>query len=144
MKNVAPICSSTIVNEQTKEWSPKSFNDFLQELGRIESSFNGDNNLLVFRGHRRREWLLDSTFVRSCKSVLFGLEVHSRFSERLAGSLDLHRVLVNLFLLKFGVLVRPSLELMELENARNLDPWFELMKRIQQHPDERQDGPFPI
>lgn len=99
--------------------------------------------MLVSRGHRRREWLLDSTFVRSCKSVLFGLDAHSRFSERLAGSLDLHRVLLIGSFFKFGVLVRPSHELLELENARSLDPCFELRKRIQQHRDERQDGPFP-
>ncbi len=84
MKNVAPACANTIVNERTKEWVPKSFEDFLQELQRIESLFNGNGKLLVFRGHRQREWLLDATFVRSCKSILFGLDVHSRFSKRLA------------------------------------------------------------
>ena len=141
MKNVAPACANTIVNERTKEWVPKSFEDFLQELQRIESLFNGNGKLLVFRGHRQREWLLDATFVRSCKSILFGLDVHSRFSKRLAESVDLHRVLLNLFLLKFGVLVRPS---SDLEDARDMDPWFELMKRVQQHPDEMQDGHFPI
>ena len=119
MKNVAPACANTIVNERTKEWVPKSFEDFLQELQRIESLFNGNGKLLVFRGHRQREWLLDATFVRSCKSILFGLDVHSRLSKRLAESLDLHRVLLNLFLLKFGVLVRPSSELAELESARD-------------------------
>ncbi len=50
-------------------------------------------------------------------------------------------MLRNLFLLKFGVLVRLS---SELESARDIDPWFELMKRVQQHPDEMQDGHFPI
>lgn len=144
MKAIIPICSSTVVNKVTKEWIPKSFDDFLLELNQIESSFNGGDALLVFRGHRRREWLLDSTFVRSCKSILFGIDTHSRFSERLAGSLDLHRALLNLFLLKFGVLVCPSQELQALEKPHGIDPWFELMKRVQQHPDERQDGPFPI
>ena len=144
MKNIAPALSSTIVNERTKEWAPKSFDDFLHELQRMESLFNGDDNLLVFRGHRKREWLLDSTFVRSCKSILFAIEEHSKFSKRLAESLDLHRALLNLFLLKFGVLVSPSKELTELQDPRGIDPWFELMKRVQQHPDEMQDGHFRI
>jgi hypothetical protein len=144
MKNVAPTCADTVVNEKTKEWIPKSFDDFLQELQRIEEQFNNDDRLLVFRGHRKREWLLDSTFVRSCKSILFGIEEHSRFPKRLADSLDLHLALLNLLLLKFGVLVRPSAQLTELEHTGGIDPWFELMKRVQQHPDEMQDGPFCI
>lgn len=144
MKDVIPTLPSTSVKEATKEWVPKSFGDLLHELQYIARLFNREDNLLVFRGHRKREWLLDSTFVRSCKSVLFNIDEHSRFSKRLAESLDLHRVLLNLFLLKFGTLVQPSKELVELEISRGIDPWFELMKRIQQHSDESQDGPFPI
>lgn len=56
----------------------------------------------------------------------------------------MHRALLNLFLLKFGTLVHPSKELSALEALRGIDPWFELMRRIQQHPDEMQDGPFLI
>jgi hypothetical protein len=144
MKNVVPALSSTVVHESEKAWVPRSFGDFLHELQNLEQLFNREDSLLVFRGHRKREWLLDSTFVRSSKSKLFGLEEHSRFSRHLSGSLDLHRALLNLFLLKFGILVRPSAELTDLEISRGIDPWFELMKRIQQHPDERQDGPFLI
>ena len=144
MKNVVPALSSTVAHESEKEWVPRSFGDFLHELQNLERLFNREDSLLVFRGHRKREWLLDSTFVRSSKSELFGLEEHSKFSRHLSGSLDLHRALLNLFLLKFGILVRPSAELTDLEPSRGIDPWFELMKRIQQHPDERQDGPFLI
>lgn len=144
MKNIAPASSSTVVYESGKEWVPNSFESFLQELQHVERLFNRKDNLLVFRGHRRRDWLLDSTFVRSTKSRLFGLEEHSRFSRRLSDSGDLHRSLLNLFLLKFGTLCHPSKELTALETSRGIDPWFELMKRIQQHPDERQDGPFLI
>ncbi|SPP66683.1 hypothetical protein [Nitrospira lenta] len=142
MKNVVPALSTTVVNESAKEWVPRSFGDFLHELQRLERLFNREDNLLVFRGHRKREWLVDSTFVRSIKSKLFGLEEHSKFSRRLSDSMDLHRALLNLFLLKFGTLGHPSKELTDLETARGIDPWFELMKRIQQHPDEMQDGPF--
>jgi hypothetical protein len=59
-------------------------------------------------------------------------------------SLDLHLALLNLFLLKFGRLVRPSAKLLDLEAERGIDPWFELMRRVQQHPGEKQDGPFRI
>ncbi|BCA53475.1 hypothetical protein W02_06150 [Nitrospira sp. KM1] len=29
-----------------------------------------------------------------------------------------------------------------METSRGIDPWFEFMKRVQQHPDEGHDGPF--
>lgn len=143
MRYIAPALSSTVANESTKEWLPRSFTEFLQELRHLEQSFNRQDNLLVFRGHRKREWLLDSTFVRSAKSRLFDITESLRFSKHLSSSLGLHRALLNLFLLKFGTLVQPSKELFDLE-PQGIDPWFELMKRIQQHPDESQDGPFPI
>lgn len=142
MRNLIPACSGTFIDPNTREWVPQSFDDLLRELQYLEKQCNTDNRLLVFRGHRKREWLLDSTFVRSCKTVLFGLKEHDRFSSRLSNSRDLHLALLNLFLLKFGVLTRPSQELYDLEKSSSIDPWFEFMKRVQQHPDERQDGPF--
>ena len=142
MKSVVPACSSTIVIPNTREWVPRSFDDFLRELRHLEEQYNTEDRLLVFRGHRKREWLLDSTFVRSCKVVLFGLKEHQCFAQRLVDSVNLHLALLNLFLFKFGILTTPSAELYEHETSNGIDPWFEYMKRIQQHPDEGQDGPF--
>lgn len=141
MKQPAPACPQTVVDQRTREWIPRSFDDFLIELRQLEQQFNTEDQLLVFRGHRKREWLLDSTFVRSCKMVLFNLKEHERFSMRLANSLNLHFALLNLFLFKYGILSHPSEKLNEL-TAQGIDPWFEYMKRVQQHPDEGQDGPF--
>lgn len=42
------------------------------------------------------------------------------------------------------MLSQPSQGLFELEQTRKIDPWFEYMKRVQQHPEESQDGPFPL
>jgi hypothetical protein len=96
MKSLVPACSSTFVNPNTREWVPHSFDDFLRELQHLEEQYNTEDRLLVFRGHRKSEWLLDSTFVRSCKMVLFGLKEHDRFSTRLGGSLNLHLALLNM------------------------------------------------
>jgi len=142
MKSVVPACSSTVVIPSTREWVPRSFNDFIRELQHLEEQYNTKDRLLVFRGHRKREWLLDSTFVRSCKVVLFGLNEHDRFSKRLVESVNLHLALLNLFLFKFGILTTPAADLYEHETSDGIDPWYEYMKRIQQHPDEGQDGPF--
>ena len=141
MKQPAPACPQTVIDQRTREWIPRSFDDLLIELRQLQQQFNTKDQLLVFRGHRKREWLLDSTFVRSCKMVLFNLKEHERFSMRLANSLNLHFALLNLFLFKYGILAHPSEELNNL-TAQGIDPWFEYMKRVQQHPDEGQDGPF--
>ncbi len=50
--------------------------------------------------------------------------------------MELHRVFLNLLLLKYGVIVRPTRELEELESNKGIDSWFELMKRYQQYPKE--------
>ena len=102
------------------------------------------DSLVVFRGHRMRKWLLEQTFEKSCKSTLFGIEEILKFSRHIAESLDLHRALLDLFLLKFDVLVSPTKELVQIEASRDIDPWFELMQRIQQHPYEIQYGHFQI
>jgi hypothetical protein len=69
------------------------------------------DSLVVFRDHRKRKWLLNSTFEKSCKSTLFGLEEILKLSRHIAGSVDLQRALLNLFLLKFGGLVILTKEL---------------------------------
>lgn len=144
MKKISPVHSDTVIDKKTGEWVPKSFEDFLSEITHIESLIKESGSSVVFRGHRKRNWLLDSTFVRSCKTTLFGVAEDSRLSERIVKSVDLHLALLNLFLLKFGVLVRPSNELDSHMIEAGIDPWFELMKRIQQHPEENNEGPFRL
>jgi hypothetical protein len=41
-----------------------------------------------------------------------------------------------MFLLKYGVLVRPSQDLLKVSEREGLDAWFEFMKRLQQFPEE--------
>ncbi len=143
MKDIRPVCPGTRIRPSTGEWLPHSFGDFLTELQALKLRLTGDRRV-VFRGHRKAQWLLDSTFVRSCKAVLFGISEYERWSERIRHSRQLHLSLLNLYLLKFGVLSQPSEALFELERSQRIDPWYEYMKRVQQHPEEGQDGPFPL
>ncbi len=136
MKNIAPKHSDTIVNHATKEWVPNSFNSFLDELKHIVALCNQSKSLALFRGHSNREWLLDSTYVRSFKKAIFGLPAGVRLSERVAESVEFHHVILNLYLLKYGVIVRPSEELETASVKDDLDAWFELMKRYQQYPED--------
>jgi hypothetical protein len=56
-------------------------------------------------------------------------------------SAEFHPAILNLFLLKFGVLARPSDELEAVARQHDVDAWFEFMKRLQQYP-EMEDSFF--
>ncbi len=78
--------------------------------------------------------------MRSCKKKLFNIEPNIPLNPSILNSLDYHRVLINLLLLKFRVLVNPCKELVLLEEDEDIDPWFELCKRYQQYPEEDIDN----
>ena len=139
--NILPSLSDTVVNAATREWIPNSFDGFLQELNHIVDCCKTKESLALFRGHRNREWLLDSTFVRSFKTTLFGIPSEDRLSQRIVTSAEFHPAILNLFLLKFGVLARPSDELEAIAQQHDVDAWFEFMKRVQQYP-EMEDAFF--
>lgn len=132
VKNLFPVLPDTIVDIHTKEWIPKSFDSALCELEHIISACT----LALFRGHRDRKWLLDSTFARSFKTTYFGVPAEQKLPEHVVNSAELRNALLNLFLLKFGVLGGPTAELEAAAIEHDLDAWFELMKRIQQYPKE--------
>jgi hypothetical protein len=130
MKNPNPSCSGTRVDSDNHIWIPKSFSDFLCEVNNLEKSFAGESPLPLFRGHADSRWLLESTFARSCKQYILGLELDQKVHQHVQGSVDYHRIVLNLLLLKYGVIVRPP-----DEDATEIDPWFELMRAFQQYPE---------
>lgn len=140
MKQPTPTLPNTNINSRTKEWLPASFNEFLVELNALEQYAEKIGSLLLFRGHQRREWRLDSTFARSVKSLLFGMKPEEGYSVRLRNSGDLNFALTSLLLLKYGTILEPSTELKNVESEHGVDSWFELMKRYQQYPKE--DAPI--
>jgi hypothetical protein len=136
MKNLKPISPDTLVDPITKEWIPRSFDSFLEELNHVTRSCTGPHPLPVFRGHSKRSWLLDSTFARSCKERIFGIPAGESYSSPLAISEELHYVLLNCYLLKYGIQVQPSAELETVWLEHGVDPWWELMRRHQQYPND--------
>ena len=137
MKALSPKLSSTKVGNSPWEWIPKTFEDFLTELEFIATHCKERDHPVLYRGHRDRRWLLDSTFARSCKKNVFGIEPWQkiRFDE-FRVSTNYQQILLNLFFFKFDFVARPSNELFELEEKHGIDPWFEFMKRLQQYPEE--------
>ncbi len=135
MKKTSPVCSDTIVGTDPHEWIPRNFGNFLKELDHIINSCKG--NCPLFRGHVDHRWLLESSLVRTCKKLLFGIEPHIRPSKEIRDSVEYHQALFGLLLLKYDVLVRPSTELKEIERKNtDIDAMFEMMKRFQQYPEE--------
>lgn len=137
MKQPAPIDPSTRVSPKTGEWLPASFDACLTELDHLQKAADEANALLLFRGHAHRAWRLDSTFVRSVKTRLLDMDPTDGFAPHLWHSGDLNATLSSLLLLKFGSLVGPGAELLSVAaHKKDVDPWFELMKRYQQYPGE--------
>ena len=132
-----PKLSRTGIGNVLWEWIPKTFDDFLEECANVISHCKDFGHLVLFRGQRDRKWLLDSTFVRSCKQRVFGIDPWQRLRfDDFRLSEQHQQILLNLFFFKFDFVARPSQELERLEETHGIDPWFEFMKRIQQYPEE--------
>jgi hypothetical protein len=137
LKSVSPKLATTTIGDAAWEWIPRSFEDFLEEANHVEMHCNALEHLVLYRGHRERKWVLDSTFVRSCKKYVFGIETWQRIRfDEFRMSTKHQQILLNLFFFKFDFVARPSQELENLEQTHEIDAWFEFMKRLQQYPEE--------
>jgi hypothetical protein len=130
MNNPVPSCPETKVDEHGHTSMPCSCPSFLQELAHLGSLCTGDPTLPLYRGHADRAWLLESTLARSCKKFILGLDPTERIGLCVQESMDYHRVVLNILLLKFGVILRPP-----NENSPGRDAWHELMRDLQQYPE---------
>jgi len=92
--------------------------------------------IALFRGHREKKWLLDSTFVRYVKEKILDINPVERIKKEYRFSIEFQRVMGGLFLYKFGTRTVPHIDLFNLADKHGIDPWFEWMKRIQQYPKE--------
>ena len=137
MKLSGPKLNRTEIGNVPWEWIPKTFNDFLEECEKVSSHCRGLGHLVLFRGQRDRIWLLDSTFVRSCKQKVFGIAPWQKLKfDDFRLSQEHQQILLNLFFFKLDFVARPSQDLERLEETHGIDPWFEFMKYIQQYPEK--------
>ena len=136
MKKISQACSNTEVSPHGNEWRPSNFSDFIKESKHIISSCSGKDPLPLYRGHANHSWRLDSTFVRNSIEQIFGLRDYHNLPEDIRGSIAFHRVINSLLLFNFGTLSKPHQELFDLEKTNGYDPWFELMKNMQQYPEK--------
>lgn len=135
MEQIKPKFESTDHSQDFREWCPSSFESFLAELNHIVDSCEGPDPEPLFRGQTNSEWHLDSTFVRCCIQHLFHISDHHTLPKEVRQSVAFHKTIASLFFLKFGTILKPSQEYFEREKDDGIDPWFELLKNLQQYPD---------
>lgn len=137
MKIIGPKNKSTVCSPDLRQWIPTTFDNFLTELDHVaQSCESADPATLLYRGQTNYEWPLDSTFVRESIQHLFRVTQYEALSKQIRQSESFHRAISSLFLLKFGTLCNPSTGAAEAEKSHGIDPWFELLKNLQQYPEK--------
>lgn len=137
MKNILPSCDTTYISKDPHIWIIDRFENFIKEKEHLLSSIYKEHTdpLVLYRGQREAQWVLDSKFARSCKKLLFGENAEKQINPIIKESVEYHQVLFSLLLFKMKI-YPPSKELEELALLhRGIDPLFELHRNIQQHPD---------
>ena len=136
MRIIQPKLKSTDHSDDLREWVPSSFDSFLTELDHIINSCEGKDPVPLFRGQTNYEWLLDSIFVRNCIKHIFAISDYNELKNEIRHTVSFHRTITSLLLLKFGTVWKPSQESFEREKSDDIDPWFELLKNLQQYPEK--------
>ena len=142
MDEFPPIVPTTKVFSTATDWAwrPDSFATCIRELQHASEILSQTNHQILYRGHRDRSWLIDSTIARSLKQNWLKTPFGHQFNERARNTFELHRLLASAVLWKFGHAMGPSRELLALEQQdQEIDSWFELMKRLQQYPEKEKD-----
>jgi hypothetical protein len=124
------LLNTTVLERDNTEWMTTNFKNFLVELNHIKDSLG---EACLYRGHRRIDWLLDSTFSRSLKQML-KLSVTRQYPEQALDDIELQHYLAGLWLQKVdAVQLNPDLLKME---PQGIDPYFEYHRHHQQNPDD--------
>lgn len=142
MEEFDPLSPTTKVFSTTTEWAwkPDSFENCLRELEHASVVLSRCNHLILYRGQRDISWLLDSTIARNLKQKWLRVPDGHQFDQSAKNTFELHRLLVSAVLWKFGHAIGPHPDLLAHEQKeQELDSWFELMKRLQQHPEKEPD-----
>ena len=136
MKIFNPILKTTITSSDTREWVPSSLDSFLKEIDNISKIGNKEDSLILYRGQNNNDWPLDSTFVRNSITALFGINNYFDLPPSIRHRVSFHRSVASLFLMKFDKIIKPSEEAFIKESSHGIDPYFELLKHVQQYPEK--------
>ncbi|MBW2738263.1 MAG: FRG domain-containing protein [Deltaproteobacteria bacterium] len=137
-----PKIKSTIHDFGAREWIPSSLDNLLKEIENISIASSKNDSLILYRGQANNDWPLDSTFVRMGIKALFGINNYVALPKSIRHRVSFHRAIASLFLMKFDKIIKPSEEAFEKESSHGIDPYFELLKNVQQYPENYSEVPF--
>lgn len=123
-----PLKKSTVVSNNCHEWKPETFSDFQEEIAHLLREIK---EAFLFRGHRKSDWLVDSTLARSLK-VQRGMRVTQRYSDEELAAVSLQHELARVWVGKFRA-IELSPELRQFA-AQGIDGYFEYHRHHQQNP----------
>lgn len=136
MKIFIPKLKSTTTNSDPREWIPSSLDNLLKEIDNISKIGHRNDSLILYRGQINNGWPLDSTFVRNSITALFGIKNYFDLPPSIRYRISFHRSIASLFLMKFDKIIKPSEEAFTKESSHGIDPYFELLKHVQQYPEK--------
>lgn len=125
-ESVQPVCEGTDVLDR-RTWRPRCLADLRVEFQHVLSSAaaaESGEGVVLLRGQADATWSIRSTFARNCEGRFdttdrwYGNRIHQAYLD------------------KFQHELRPSRQLRETASSEQLDEYFELMRRMQQHPHE--------
>lgn len=140
MRQITPSLKTTQHSPDLREWIPSTFDNFRREIQHLSHHCEGDDPIVLFRGHTNADWYLDCSLVRTLLTQRsFGSTAYPR-------PMSFHTCVVDVLLTKFGQFLRPSDESIAKQQTHGIDPWYELMKRFQQYAekDSQPKGTFLI
>ena len=137
-----PKLNSSLSNSDDKIWRPTSLESLFQEIDQISKIGEKSDSLILFRGQTKIYWPIDSTFVRNCIPTLFNIKDYTKLPPGIRRRSTFHRTVTSLLLMKFDEIIKPSQEAYEKEVSHDIDPFFELLKNVQQYPENYSESPF--
>jgi hypothetical protein len=129
-------------NKKAEIWEPNSLDDLLQTIHEISDISSSDDSLVLYRGQTNIAWPIDSTFLRNSILKIFGIEDYNDLPASVRKRVTFHRSIASLLLMKFDQIIKPSKEAYEKEQTHDIDPLFELLKHLQQYPENYEEVPF--
>lgn len=127
-ENINQIGEGLDLSNDGYEWRPATFSKL---LGGLEQHLGSLKEACLFRGHRKSDWLLDSTLARNLK-MQRGMNVTQKYSDVEIADTSLQHKLARVWLEKFhAIQISPELKNFEM---KGVDVYFEFHRHYQQNP----------
>ena len=142
MTSISNKFNKLLSGNQDDTWAPKSLDHLLDEIQSIKEISEFENSLILYRGQTNIDWPVESTFLRNSIPLLFNINNYVDLPAAIRKRSTFHRSIASLLLLKFDQIIKPSDEAYQNEQTHDIDPYFELLKNVQQYPERYEEVNF--